>query len=256
MDGRIKFGQGELAILRASKIAWLFAALVLAWGLSACAVLHPEEKLPPQPTGPGVELTKQQDGRFIAFVSQKRQHTEPFLGVDETNFFTLRSWYDNKTSEAAHQLYIEDSYYGGPFKWDGVHDADGKPLKFIPISRNMISCEEGCSYADEFAAELPEDYLRAHKGGLALIFTSSDGKNLPVNVPSDLITAQLNAVDAVRNIAQNTATKPGTAPAPDKPATPPATSAAPAPTAAATPTPALPPGTVVPPPPAVTTSQK
>jgi hypothetical protein len=213
-------------------------ALVLACGLSACAILHPEETLPPQPTGPGVELTKQQDGRFIAFVGQKQQHTAAFLGVDETNFFTLRSWYDNKTGEAAHQLYIEDSYFGSPFNWNGVHDADGRTLKFIPISRNMITCEEGCSYADEFAAELPEDYLRMHKGGLAVMFTASDGKYLPVTVPSDLITAQLNAVDAVRNIAQNTATKPSAAPAPEKPA----------PTVAATPAPALSPGTVIPPP--------
>jgi hypothetical protein len=216
----------------------------LLLALGACAILHPEEKLPPQPTGPGVELSKQQDGRFIAFVGPRQQHTEAFLGVDETNFFALRSWYDNKTRDAAYQLYIEDSYYGGPFKWHGVHDADGRTLKFIPISRNLITCEEGCSYADEFAAELPEDYLRAHKGGLSVIFTSSDGKNLPVNLPSDFITAQLNAVDAVRNIAQNTATKPAAAPAAEKPAPPPA----------ATPAPALPPGTIVPPPPA--TSQK
>jgi hypothetical protein len=218
--------------------------IVLACGLGACEVMHPEEKLPrPQATGPGVELTKQQDGRFIAFVGPKQQHTAPFLDVDETNFFTLRSWYDNKTSEAAHQLYIEDSYYGGPFKWDGVHDADGKTLKFIPISRNLISCEEGCSYADEFAAELPEGYLRAHKTGLAVIFTSSDGKDLPVNVPGDLITAQLNAIDTVRNIAQNTTTKPSAAP------TPAAAPAPPSPTVAATSAPALPPGTIVPPPP-------
>ena len=209
-------------------------ALVLIGGLSACEVFHPEEKLPPQPTGPGVELTKQQNGRFIAFVGQKRQHTQAFLGVDETNFFALRSWYDNKTREAAHQLYVEDSYYGGPFKWDGVHDADGKTLKFIPIARNMISCDEGCAYADEFAAELPEDYLSAHKGGLSLIFTSSDGKNLPVSVPADLVTAQLNAVDAVRTLAQNTAATPSAVPAP----------------APSTPAPGLPAGTVVPPPPA------
>ena len=231
--------------------------LALACGLGACDVLHPEEKLAPQPTGPGVELTKQQDGRFIGFVGQKQQHTAPFLDVEETNFFTLRSWYDNKTSEAAHQLYIEDSYYGGPFSWNGVHDAEGKTLKFIPISRNQISCDQGCAYADEFAAELPESYLRAHKAGIAVTFTASNGKDLPVNVPSGLITAQLNAVDAVREIAQNTATKPSGAPTPATSAAPPATAVPPAPASAATTAaPALPPGTVVPPPPAATAPQK
>jgi hypothetical protein len=228
-------------------------AFVLACGLGACDIVHPEEKLPPQAAGPGIELTKQQDGRFIAFVGPKRQHTEAFLGVDDTNYFTLRSWYDNKTSEAAHQLYIEDSYYGGPFKWDGVHDAAGKALKFIPISRNQIDCDEGCAYADEFAAELPEDYLRAHKGGFELIFTSSDGKNLPVKVPSDFVTAQLNAVDSVRNLAQNTTKSPSVsaAPASEKPTAEAPPPLALAPTAATTP--ALPPGTIVPPPPVATT---
>jgi hypothetical protein len=186
----------------------------------------------------GVELTKQQGGRFIAFVGPRRQHTQEFLGVPDTNYFALRSWYDNKTAEAAHQLYIEDSYYGGPYTWDGVHDADGKALKFIPISRNQISCEQGCAYADEFAAELPEDYLRAHQSGLALTFTASDGKNLPVAVPGDLVVEELAAVDTVRAVAAKAAAN---ASAPAAAAAPPA----PAPAAI----PAVAPGTVVPPPP-------
>jgi hypothetical protein len=222
----------------------LAAGVLTALLLNACAYLQEEEKLPPQPQAPGVELIKMQNGRFIAFVGQRRQHTAKFLDVDDTNFFTLRSWYDNKTGEAAHQLYIADSYFGPPQKWYGVHDADNKTLKFIPISRNEITCEQGCSYADEFAAELSEDYLRAHKDGLALIFTSSDGKNLPVNVPADLVGAQLAAVDTVRGIAAKNATAPPapaatTAPAPAAAAPPaPAATTAPAPAATTAPAPA------------------
>ena len=223
----------------------LVAGVLTALLLNACAYLQEEEKLPPQPQAPGVELIKMQNGRFIAFVGQRRQHTAKFLDVDDTNFFTLRSWYDNKTSEAAHQLYVADSYFGPPQKWYGVHDADNTKLKFIPISRNEITCEQGCSYADEFAAELSEDYLRAHKDGLALIFTSSDGKNLPVNVPADLVGAQRAAVDTVRGIAAKNAAAPlapaatAAAPAPAGTAPPtPAAAAAPAPAAAA----AKPPG--------------
>ena len=188
------------------------AGALLALLLNACAYMQPEEKLPPQPQAPGVELTKMQNGRFIAFVGERRQHTAKFLDVDDTNYFALRSWYDNKTGEAAYQLYVADSYFGTPSKWDGVHDADNKALKFIPISRNEISCELGCSYADEFAAELSEDYLRAHQGGLALIFTASGGQNLPVKVPAELVGAQLAAVDTVRGIAaKNTGTPPAAA---------------------------------------------
>jgi hypothetical protein len=197
------------------------AGALVALMLNACAYLQLEEKLPPQPQAPGVELTKMQNGRFIAFVGQRQQHTGKFLDVADTNFFALRSWYDNKTGEAAHQLYVADSYFGGPFKWDGVHDADNKTLKFIPISRNQISCEQGCAYADEFAAELSEDYLRAHQDGMAIIFTSSDGKNLPVKVSAELVGAQLAAVDTVRGIAAKNGGNPpanGAAPAPAAPA--------------------------------------
>lgn len=186
-------------------------------------MLQPEEKMAPVAQAEGVELTKQQGGRFIAFVGPKRQHTQEFLGVSDTNYFALRSWYDNKTAEAAHQLYIEDSYYGGPYNWNGVHDADGKALKFIPISRNQISCDQGCAYADEFAAELPEDYLRAHQTGMALTFTAGDGKNLTVAVPGELVVEELAAVDTVRAVAAKAGAN---APAASSAAAPAATPAA------------------------------
>ncbi len=195
---------------------------LLALVLGACAIIQPDEKLVPQPAAQGVELTKEQGGRFIAFVGPKRQHTEPFLGVSDTNYFALRSWLDNKTGETAHQLYVEDSYYGSPYLWNGVYDADNKKLKFIPISRNQISCDEGCAYADEFAAELPEDYLRAHQDGLIVTFTSASGKTLPVKVPADLVVEELKAVDQVRAMAAKAAAAPpAPSPAPAAP-TPPA----------------------------------
>jgi hypothetical protein len=183
------------------------AGALLALAMGGCAMLQPEEKLPPvaQPEAQPVQLTKQQNGRFIAFVGPRRQHTEPFLGVSDTNFFTLRSWYDNKTGEVAHQLYVEDSYDGKPYLWDGAHDTDNTKLHFIPISRNEITCEGRCSYADEFAAELPEDYLRAHQKGMAIIFTTSDGKALTVAVPTELVVAELSAVDSVRTVAAKAA---------------------------------------------------
>jgi hypothetical protein len=196
------------------------AGALLALAMGGCAILYPEEKLPPlpQPEAQHVELTKQQGGRFIAFVGPRKQHTDMFLGVPDTNYFVLRSWFDNKTAEAAHQLYVEDSYDGGPYLWDGVHDTGNTKLHFIPISRNQITCEGGCSYADEFAVELPEDYLRAHQSGLAIVFTASDGKTLGVNVPADFVVAELSAVDSVRAITAKAAANAPTA----SPAAPPA----------------------------------
>ena len=186
------------------------AGTALTLVLASCAPLPEQasEKLPSPPGANQVTMSKVQDGKFLEFVGPRQQHTEAFLGVDDTNYFCLRSWVDTRTGEVAHQLYVEDSYYGSPYRWSGASEADGKPLRFIPISRNEISCEQGCAYADEFAAELPEDYLRAHQGGMTLIFTSSDGNNLTAKVPGDLVAAQLAAVDTVRGVAAKTAAAP------------------------------------------------
>jgi hypothetical protein len=184
------------------------ASALLTFALAACSMMQPSEKLAPQPAAQGVELTKEQSGRFIAFVGPKLQHTEQFLGVSDTNYFCLRSWLDNKTGETAHQLYVAESYYGTPFKWDGAHDKDNKALRFVPISRNQITCDQGCAYADEFAAALPEDYLRTHRDGVSVTFTSSDGKTLPVTVPPNLVGEELAAIDAVRSTIAKAAAPP------------------------------------------------
>lgn len=211
----------------------LAAGAALALIVGGCTVLHSDEKLAAQPQAPAVELTKQQGGRFIAFVGPKEQHTAPFLDVDGTNFFCLRSWLDNKTGETAHQLYVEDSYEGGPYLWDGVYDTDNAKLKFIPISRNQISCESGCSFADEFAAELPENYLGAHKAGFAVNFTSSNGKTLTVKVSPEMVAAEIAAVDTVKEVAAKAAANP-------PPAAPVAAAAAAAATQTAPPAPPVP----------------
>jgi len=194
-------------------------ALVLL-ALTGCAELHPKVPLPPQPGAEAVTLTKEQDGRFVAFVGPKTQHGEAFLGVPDTNYDCLRSWLDTTTGEAAHQLYVEDSYYGDPYQWDGATDDSGTALRFIAISRNQISCEESCSYADEFAAGLPEELLRASPKGVLVTFTSRSGKTQTVAVSGQLIAAQLAAVDAVRAARPTAQAAPPPVEIPDSPATP------------------------------------
>ena len=217
-------------------------AAALAVALGGCAMPAPERQPSPPGKAEGIEITKQQNGRFIAFVSPRLQHSEPFLGVAGTNFFALRSWFDTANGEAAHQLYVSDSYYGGPYRWDGAHDADNKPLRFVAIGRNEITCESGCSYFDEFAAVLPEDILKSHPNGLSVTFTANSGKTLAIDVPGKLVVEELAAVDTVR--AALPKAEAATTPAPT-----------PAPLAAATPAPSakdapatLTPGTLVPPP--------
>jgi hypothetical protein len=155
---------------------------------------------PPPVIQSTTEVTKsvEQEGKFISLVGPRRQHGEPFLGVPATNFYALRSWIDTRSGETAHQLYVEDSYFGGKRDWNAAHDSAGAPLRFIEISRNEITCNPDCSYADEFAAVLPEPMLRAGLQGMGVTFDAKAGNRMTIAVPGELIAKQLAAVDAAR----------------------------------------------------------
>ena len=162
---------------------------------------------------PASEVTRtvEQDGRFIAFVGPRRQHAEMFLGVASTNFYALRSWIDARTGETVHQLYVSDSYAGPERKWNAARDGQGRELRFVEISRNEITCERGCSYAEEFAAALPEEVLQASAGGLTVYFSAVSGAQKTIVVPGELIQKQLAAVAAARP-GRPVAALPGRAP--------------------------------------------
>jgi hypothetical protein len=177
-------------------IARLAAASLLA-ALAGC--VGPSSAPPPNVlTAAVVTRSEEQGGRFIAFVGPRRPHGEPFLGVPGTNFDALRSWIDTQNGETAHQLYVEDSYSGAEHNWEAARVQGGQALRFIAISKNEISCENGCSYAEEFAAALPEALLRASPRGLAISFTAHSGTQRTIMVPGDLIALQLAAVDDAR----------------------------------------------------------
>ena len=147
--------------------------LVVLLGLSGCG----GQTAVVTSGAPASEVTRtvEEDGRFIAFVGPRRQHAEMFLGVASTNFYVLRSWIDARTGETVHQLYVSDSYAGPERKWNAARDGQGRELRFVEISRNEITCERGCSYAEEFAAALPEEVLQAIAGGLTVYFSAISG---------------------------------------------------------------------------------
>ena len=98
-----------------------------------------------------------------------------------------------------HQLYVADSYSGAERKWNAARDAQGRELRFVPISHNEITCERGCSYAEEFAAALPEAELRNAAGvGLTVTFAARSGAQKTIAVPGELVRAQVTALDRVR----------------------------------------------------------
>jgi hypothetical protein len=162
-----------------------------------------------------IAVSSEQGGRFIGLTGPQRQHAEPFLGVPGTNFFALRTWIDRRTGETVTQLYVSDSYAGQPRDWYAARDAQGRPLRFVPISKNEISCQQGCSYAEEFAAVIPEAALRNAAGGLTVTFTSRSGGEKTIAVPAELAKAQVTGLDRVRT-GLATAAAP-TTPAPPRP---------------------------------------
>jgi hypothetical protein len=169
--------------------------LVAALALAGCAA----EGMPaaPQPAG-AVRLTTEKDGRFLVLAGPNQRHAEPFLGIASTNFYLLRSFIDTRTGETVHQLYVEDSYPGAERNWNAARLAAGGPLRFVPISKNEITCDAGCSRAEEFAASLPEALLRASPQGFTVVFAARTGIERIITVPSDLIAKQLAAVAAAR----------------------------------------------------------
>jgi hypothetical protein len=154
-------------------------------------------------TAAAVSQRTVQGGRFIELVGPSQQFAAPFLGVPGTNYYVLRSWIDAQNRQATTQLYVEDSYVGAERTYDAARDAGGggsagQTLDFVPISRNEISCDNGCSYAEEFAAELPAPLLQQHTGdsGLSVTFSAKAGQDLTIVVPAELIAKQLEALAA------------------------------------------------------------
>jgi hypothetical protein len=179
----------------------LVLAVSLALAVAACAAAMPPE------TGAqdGAAAGQDQAPRFIGVIGAREQHAPPYLGVPDTNYYRLRSFVDRQTGETLHQLYVSDSYSGAERHWNAAHDGVGRPLRFVPVSHHEITCAAGCSYAEEFAATIPESELRASPRGLVVIFTSASGAEKRIMVSGAQIAAQLAAVEKRRNPAQPTA---------------------------------------------------
>jgi len=174
-------------------------AVSLGSALAACAQ-PPPAGAPAQPSAAAVVPAREDaPSRFVGLIGTRAQHAPPFLGVPETNFYCLRSFLDRQTGETRHQLYVSDSYSGPERRWDAARDGGGRALRFVEITRHQITCDGGCSYAEEFAADIPESELRANPNGLKVAFNAQSGTEKTITVSSSQIRAQLAGVDAVHN---------------------------------------------------------
>jgi len=184
---------------RRPAVARLLApALLLALG--ACVEVRPGVL-----STPANEVAVEREGRFVGLIGPRVQHSDPYFGVRDTNFYCLRSWLDRNSGEVTHQLYLTESYSGAKRNWNAASDNRGSPLRFVPIRSDEISCDRNCSYAEEFAAALPENLLRGNPQGFSVSFTSASGARLTIPVADKLITKQLAAVDAARRVLARSA---------------------------------------------------
>ena len=185
-----------------------FLAALLGASLTACAQAPPPEA-PAQPNAAAVAPARGDiPSRFVGLIGTRAQHAPPYLGVPETNFYCLRSFLDRQTGETRHQLYVSDSYSGPERRWDAAREGAGRSLRFLEITRHQITCDGGCSYVEEFAADIPESELRANPNGLKVTFGAQTGTEKTITISGSQIIAQLAAVDAVHNPALPTAAPP------------------------------------------------
>jgi hypothetical protein len=182
-------------------------------GLAACAPAAPSVNTGPANSAGAagsVAVREHLSGRYIALIGPKAQHDPPYLDTPETNFFCLRSFIDRQTGETADQLYVVASY-DSKRDWDAAHDGSGQGLKFIPISRYKIVCQEedNCSYAEEFAAAIPESDLRQNPKGLSVTFTDRAGDAQTINISAEQIAAQLTALAEHQKPGRDAGVAPG-----------------------------------------------
>lgn len=173
------------------------AAVVLGAQLAACApTAPPAGSAARDPAGDSAVVIREDlSGQVIAVIGLKEQHDPPYLDVPYTNFSCLRSFLDRRTGETAHQLYVAASYDRN-HDWSAAHDGAGQTLNFIPISRFKIACDakNNCSYAEEFAAMLPESELSRYPQGFSVTFTDSAGDAQTITVSARQTAAQLAAM--------------------------------------------------------------
>jgi hypothetical protein len=171
----------------------------LGFALAACGQIRPAEA-PAKPSAAAVAPVREDiPSRFVGLIGTRAQHAPPFLGVPETNFYCLRSFVDRQTGETRHQIYVADSYSGPERHWDAARDGGGRALRFLEITRHQITCDGGCAYTEEFAADIPESELRANSRGLTVIFNAHSGAEKTITISGSQIAAQLAALDAAHN---------------------------------------------------------
>lgn len=154
---------------------------------------------PPKPEQPMVQIKDDQFERSATIVG-----IDVVTGLNDENYhrYFLRSWVDKQTFAVTHQLYVNLHYRGDWKFFRSVSSQDAKPLKFIRVRRDVITCREsgyyGCWHVEDFGAIIDHRTLQEHRDvGYSVKFHSRfAGDELIIAVSSEQIQRQLDAVES------------------------------------------------------------
>lgn len=147
------------------------------------------------------------DPRTLSTYVQKRAsvyetyatYVGPTIAQNEGSSYFLRSFVDNETGIASHQLYVRTTYYNTErVRWDRANNDEGRMLEFTSIKKDLEGCSgwKSCIYTEEFAITIDDDYLkrRAGVGGSVKVYAHTGNEAILV-LPPNYIQAQLLAID-------------------------------------------------------------
>ena len=120
-----------------------------------------------------------------------------FVMPDDAKW-NLRSWVGKQSGVTTTQLYVSNQYSASSWKFfDVAADQDSTSLAFSQISRDVLTCQGGCKYDEEFGADIPQAALEKYAAtGYQVKFSAHDGSSLVVTVTPQQISQQLAAIAA------------------------------------------------------------
>jgi hypothetical protein len=122
----------------------------------------------------------------------------PIMENAGSSYF-LRSFVDNETGAATHQLYVRTTYHGTDWDtWYRANSDEGRSLEFTSLEQDVEGCGgwKNCVYTEQFGITVSDAYMRerAGIGGSVKVYARS-GNEAVLTLPPNYIQAQLLAID-------------------------------------------------------------
>lgn len=197
-----------------------FGLLLAAFAtLAACSAPPVQTFVPPPPAVyaapqvPARQTVEVEDDRFkpdIVFRGIETSTSSQTAGFRSPaqvsrNYF-IRSWLPRNGGQPSHQIYVSDLYrdYSWRF-WNRANDDHARPLRFVSIDREVITCSDSiCSFSEDFGIAVADSTLRARRGREYCVKAfASNGSEALLCLSPQQIDAQLAAIDAHRAMTRS-----------------------------------------------------